>query len=49
MNSDRFSVVYVLDAHECLNEEGLGVFEVEVEETHHGYAEVYCSELLDGG
>jgi hypothetical protein len=30
------------------DEEGLGVFDVEVEGTHHRDGEAYCSELLKG-
>ena len=36
MNGNWFSVVEVLDTHECLDEEGLSEFEVDVHDTHHG-------------
>lgn len=32
MDLDRFGVVQVLQSHDGLDEEGLGIFEVEVEE-----------------
>jgi hypothetical protein len=45
VDSDGCSDLEVPDSHEGLNEDGLGVFEVEVAEKHHADAEVYCSEL----
>ena len=36
VDGDRFGVVYVLDAHERLDERGLREVEVEIHDTHHG-------------
>ena len=43
---DRLSIVKALDAHECLDEQGLGVFQVEVHDAHHGETHINCAELL---
>jgi len=48
MNRNGFSVVDVLDTHECLDEEGLSKFEVYVHDTHHGDTHVGWAELSDG-
>ena len=45
MDSDRLRVVQILQAHQRLDEEGLRVLEVDVEEAHHGDAEVGAAEL----
>lgn len=49
MEGHGLRVVEVLDAHEGLDEEGLRVFKIEVEEAHHGDAGVGGAELRRNG
>lgn len=45
MDGNRFCIIKIFDAHECLYEERLCVLQVKVEEGHHGKTKVRCSEL----
>lgn len=49
MNSNNFCIIQVLQAHKSLDEEGLSVLHVYMEEGHHGDAKVRAPELHHKG
>ena len=44
VNSDNLRIIQALDTHERLDEKWLGIFEVTMEEYHHGEAHVYATD-----
>ena len=46
VNVNGLGIVKILNAHERLDEEGLGVLHVDVHEAHHSDTHVNCTELV---